>query len=42
MTDIDEVFDGDLVEGIPPVDWEYQRKAPGDADGDNQGDHCAG
>ncbi|HEY0639947.1 MAG TPA: hypothetical protein VGD67_20100 [Pseudonocardiaceae bacterium] len=42
MTDmIDGLFDGDLLIGHPELDAEYARKAPGDQDGDNRGDHCA-
>ncbi|WP_328617220.1 hypothetical protein OHS18_13340 [Amycolatopsis sp. NBC_00355] len=38
---IDELFQGDLVLGVPTVEAQTHRKMPGDADGNNQGDHCA-
>lgn len=37
---MDELFDGDLVVGVPDLIAQTNRKAPGDADGDNKGDHC--
>ena len=41
MSNVDELFEGDLVVGIPALEAEYNRKAPGDQDGDNRGDHCS-
>ncbi len=38
---MDEVFEGELVVGVPALDAEYARKSAGDQDGDNRGDHCA-
>jgi hypothetical protein len=38
--DTDDLFTGPLVEEIPTIDAEYFDKAPGDADGEDQGDHC--
>lgn len=37
---VDEVFEGELVVGVPPLESEYSRKSAGDQDGDNRGDHC--
>lgn len=37
---IDDLFEGDLMIGVPAPDAEYSRKMPGDGDGDNKGDHC--
>lgn len=36
----DELFTGPLVEQIPTTEADYSDKAPGDADGEDQGDHC--
>lgn len=40
MQRIDELFVGDLVIGVPSIASQTNRKAPGDYDGANQGDHC--
>jgi hypothetical protein len=40
MNTVDELFVGEVVAGVPEVAGEYGRKAPGDQDGDNQGDLC--
>jgi hypothetical protein len=37
--DIDELFNGDLVTGIPSMDAALRDKMPGG--GDNNGDHCS-
>jgi hypothetical protein len=41
MNSTDELFSGELIEGVPNIDAEYARKMPGDADGLNKGDHCS-
>lgn len=38
---IDDLFVGELVIGVPSLESQTSRKMPGDADGDNRGDHCA-
>ncbi len=40
MQQIDELFVGNLVTGVPSIGSQTSRKMPGDYDGDNQGDHC--
>jgi hypothetical protein len=40
MQDTDELFTGPLVEETPTTATEYSDKSPGDADGEDQGDHC--
>jgi hypothetical protein len=35
------VFEGEPLLGVPTMDSVLAPKMPGDADGDNQGDHCA-
>jgi hypothetical protein len=40
MTTVDELFAGALVLGVPSVSSQLAPKMPGDADGDDQGDHC--
>lgn len=38
--DIDAIFTGVLVLEVPSVEAAYAPKMPGDADGNNKGDHC--
>jgi hypothetical protein len=41
MTDeIDDLFTGPLVEEVPDEDQANRDKSPGDADGEDKGDHC--
>jgi hypothetical protein len=40
MQATDEVFTGELVIGVPTVSSQLAPKMPGDADGNDQGDHC--
>lgn len=40
MQKVDELFVGELVTGVPSIGSQLSRKMPGDADGNNQGDHC--
>ncbi|MEU3771589.1 hypothetical protein AB0E55_41560 [Amycolatopsis keratiniphila] len=39
--DVDVMFTGELVLGVPSVEALYAPKMPGDADGCDKGDHCA-
>ncbi|WP_329072589.1 hypothetical protein [Amycolatopsis sp. NBC_01480] len=39
--DLDAMFTGDLVLDVPSTESLYTPKMPGDADGNNKGDHCA-
>jgi hypothetical protein len=41
MQVMDELFEGDLVVGVPTVASQLAPKMPGDADGNDQGDHCS-
>jgi hypothetical protein len=41
VENVDELFEGDLVVNVPPLEAEYNRKSVGDQDGDNRGDHCS-
>ncbi|WP_020631976.1 hypothetical protein [Amycolatopsis alba] len=40
--DVDAMFTGDLVLSVPSTEGLYAPKMPGDADGNDKGDHCAG
>ncbi len=41
MTDeIDNLFTGPLVEEVPSDEEANRDKVPGDADGEDKGDHC--
>lgn len=40
-TATDDLFVGPLVVGVPSVADQLTPKMPGDADGEDQGDHCA-
>ena len=40
MNSTDDLFVGELVMGVPPLASQMVPKAPGDADGNDQGDHC--
>lgn len=36
----EDLFVGELVTGVPPLESQLVPKMPGDADGNDQGDHC--
>jgi hypothetical protein len=40
-TTVDELFVGALVVGVPSIADQMTPKMPGDADGEDKGDHCA-
>lgn len=40
MNSTDDPFVGELVTGVPPLASQMVPKMPGDADGNDQGDHC--
>ncbi|HEX5407433.1 MAG TPA: hypothetical protein VFX16_34600 [Pseudonocardiaceae bacterium] len=40
MRTTEDLFIGELVTGVPSVESQLGRKMPGDADGNDQGDHC--
>jgi hypothetical protein len=39
-TETDELFTGPLIEEPPTIEADYSEKSPGDADGEDKGDHC--
>ncbi|WP_019812216.1 hypothetical protein [Saccharomonospora halophila] len=39
--DLNAMFIGDLVLDVPSEESLYAPKMPGDADGNDKGDHCA-
>ncbi|ACU75720.1 hypothetical protein Caci_6882 [Catenulispora acidiphila DSM 44928] len=41
LTIIDELFDGPLATAVPTQSQALAEKAPGDADGEDKGDHCS-
>jgi hypothetical protein len=41
VTSIDELFDGQLATAVPTPEQLHASKAPGDADGEDEGDHCS-
>lgn len=40
METTEDVFVGELVTGVPALVDQLAPKMPGDADGNDQGDHC--
>lgn len=40
MQTTEDVFVGALVTGVPEIASQLVPKMPGDADGNDQGDHC--
>lgn len=40
-TTSEDLFVGDVVTGVPSLESQLAPKMPGDADGNDQGDHCS-
>jgi hypothetical protein len=41
LTSIDDLFEGQIVTAVPTAAQLHKDKAPGEADGEDKGDHCS-